>query len=71
MACCVQEEYDALRLKEADTYDTQALSHLISSYSANAGSSGDAVFDKRVRVTLQGLDKAIEWVKSKTDALSV
>mgnify|MGYP006133148655 CR=1 FL=1 len=34
------------------------------------GSSGDAVFDKRVRVTLAGLDTALEWIASQSDVLS-
>ena len=66
----IQEEYDALRLQEADNYNAEALAKLIRTYHAESGASGDATFDKRVRVTLAGIDKALEWVASESDALS-
>jgi hypothetical protein len=34
---------------------------------ADSGSSGDLVFDKRVRVTLAGMDRALAWIAAKSE----
>lgn len=66
---CLQDELDAERLQEVDQLTPEGIARLVKAYHNNNGSSGDETFDKRVRVTLAGIDKAIEWIISKADGI--
>jgi len=63
------DELDAERLQEVDQLTPEGIARLVKAYHNNNGSSGDETFDKRVRVTLAGIDKAIEWIISKADGI--
>eukprot|EP00238_Polyblepharides_amylifera_P003021 CAMPEP_0196588240 /NCGR_PEP_ID=MMETSP1081-20130531/59954_1 /TAXON_ID=36882 /ORGANISM="Pyramimonas amylifera, Strain CCMP720" /LENGTH=215 /DNA_ID=CAMNT_0041910685 /DNA_START=27 /DNA_END=671 /DNA_ORIENTATION=- len=55
-----QDELDCKRLGPG-LPSSEAIADLIQKYHTNNGISGDVVFDKRVRVTLKGINEGIEW----------
>jgi len=60
-----EEESDGAELyAEGDEKAAEAIAGLVRAYH-ETGSSGDKVFDKRVRVTLAGMDAALEWITSQ------
>jgi hypothetical protein len=64
-----EEESDGAELyAEGNEKAAEVIAGLVRAYH-ETGSSGNEVFDKRVRVTLAGMDTALEWIASQNPAV--